>query len=163
MSLRMVQIAAFFLFCSLPALSQVNTGELRLKVTDPTGAAVAASIEVVSQGNQYSLTVATNDQGTADIHRVPYGVYLITTERQGFKTVSKVVQVGSAIPIECAIALEIAPVRSAVTVNAGETLIDPDRPSSIMQIGSKQIEERVLSLPGRSVQDLVNHSARLAL
>jgi outer membrane cobalamin receptor len=110
---------------------------------------------VVSQGNQYSVTVATNDQGTADIHRVPYGVYLITTKKQGFKAFSEVVQVGSAIPIECAIKLEIAQVNSAVTVNAGETLIDPDRPSSIMEIGSKQIEDRVLSLPGRSVQDLV--------
>jgi len=35
-------------------------------------------------------------------------------------------------------------------------LIDPDLPSSIMQIGSKQIEDRVQSLPGRSIQDLVN-------
>jgi hypothetical protein len=35
-------------------------------------------------------------------------------------------------------------------------LIDPDLPSSIMQLGSKQIEDRVQSLPGRSVQDLVN-------
>ena len=45
---------------------------------------------------------------------------------------------------------------TSVAVNAEQTLIDPDLPSSIMQIGSKQIEDRVQSLPGRSVQDLVN-------
>ncbi|HZD50054.1 MAG TPA: TonB-dependent receptor [Silvibacterium sp.] len=153
--MRLIRWTAFFLLCSFSALGQVNTGEIRLKVTDPSGATVTASVEVVSQGNQFSVSVATNDQGTADIHRVPYGVYLITTKKHGFKPISKIVQVGSAIPIECAIRLEIAPVNSAVTVNAEETLIDPDRPSSIMEIGSKQIEDRVLSLPGRSVQDLV--------
>src|SRR5271157_481898 len=155
-SIFMKRLTTFLVLCAWwPALSQVNTGELRLKVADPTGAGVAASIKVVSQGNQYSLSLSTNDQGTADIHRVPYGVYLITTEKQGFKPVSKIIQVGSAIPIEYAIQLEIAPVNSAVTVNAEETLIDPERPSSIMQIGSKQIQDRVQSLPGRSVQDLV--------
>src|SRR5271157_2213136 len=155
-SIFMKRLTTFLVLCAWwPALSQVNTGELRLKVADPTGAGVAASIKVVSQGNQYSLSLSTNDQGTADIHRVPYGVYLITTEKQGFKPVSKIIQVGSAIPIEYAIQLEIAPVNSAVTVNAEETLIDPERPSSIMEIGSKQIQDRVQSLPGRSVQDLV--------
>jgi outer membrane cobalamin receptor len=147
---------AFLSLCALPTLGQVNTGELRLKVTDPTGAGVAAAVTIVSQGNQYSLSVATNAQGTADIHRVPYGVYLVTVRRQGFTAVSNTVQVGSALPIEHAVKLEVARVNTDVAVNAQETLIDPDLPSSIMQIGSRQIEDRVQSLPGRSVQDLVN-------
>ena len=153
---RIFILLSYLSFCVGSAFGQVNTGELRLKVTDSTGAAVAASISIVSQGNQYNLSVTTSEQGTADIHRVPYGVYLITIQRQGFTAVSKAVQVGSAIPIEYAVKLEVAPVRTVVNVNAETTLIDPDRPSSIMQIGSKQIEDRVLSLPGRSVQDLVN-------
>ena len=62
---------------------------------------------------------------------------------------------GSALPIDSAIKLDVAPVNTVVAVNAEQTLIDPDRPSSIMEIGSKQIEDRVQSLPGRSVQDLV--------
>jgi hypothetical protein len=115
-----------------------------------------ASITVVSQGNQYNLAVSTNELGMADIHRVPYGVYLITVQRSGFIPISNDVQVGSAIPIDYSAKLEVAPVKTVVDVNAATTLIDPDRPSSIMQIGSKQIEDRVQSLPGRSVQDLVN-------
>jgi outer membrane cobalamin receptor len=153
---RIFVFLAFLSLCALPALGQVNTGELRLKVTDPTGAGVAAAVTIVSQGNQYSLSVATNAQGTADIHRVPYGVYLVTVRRQGFTAVSNTVQVGSALPIEHAVKLEVARVNTDVAVNAQETLIDPDLPSSIMQIGSRQIEDRVQSLPGRSVQDLVN-------
>jgi len=110
----------------------------------------------VSHGNQYDLSIATNTQGTADIHRLPYGIYLVTVQRQGFTVVSNTVQVGSAIPIDYAVKLEVAPVNTSVAVNAEQTLIDPDLPSSIMQIGSKQIEDRVQSLPGRSIQDLVN-------
>ncbi|MEA2540056.1 MAG: hypothetical protein QOH35_1422, partial [Acidobacteriaceae bacterium] len=125
-------------------------------VTDPTGLGVAASVTIVSQGNQYNVSISTNTQGTADIHRVPYGIYLVTVRRQGFTVVSNAVQIGSAIPIDYAVKLEVAPVNTSVAVNAEQTLIDPDLPSSIMQIGSKQIEDRVQSLPGRSVQDLVN-------
>ena len=43
-----------------------------------------------------------------------------------------------------------------VTVEDRTTLIDPYYPASVMQIGAKQIQERLSSLPGRSVQDLVN-------
>ncbi|XCB26831.1 TonB-dependent receptor plug domain-containing protein [Tunturibacter empetritectus] len=62
---------------------------------------------------------------------------------------------GSSIPIESVVQLQVAPVNTVVAVNTEETLIDPDRPSSIMQIGSRQIRDRVQSLPGRSIQDLV--------
>src|ERR1700722_6593956 len=141
--------------CAWPAFGQVNTGELRLKVTDPSGAAVAASVSIVSQGNQYNVSIATNAQGTADIHRPRDGIYLVTVRRQGFTVVSSTVQIGSAIPVDYAVKLEVAPVNTSVAVNAEQTLIDPDLPSSIMQIGSKQIQDRVQSLPGRSVQDLV--------
>ena len=136
-------------------MGQVNTGELRLKVTDSTGAGLHASVTVLSQGNQYRTLLATDAEGSTYIHRLPYGVYLITVEKQGFSTASHTLQVESALPINSVIKLEVAPVQTVVTVNAEETLIDPGRPSSIMQIGSKQIQDRVQSLPGRSVQDLV--------
>ncbi len=136
-------------------MGQVNSGELRLKVTDSTGAGLKASVTVLSQGNQYSLAFPTNAEGSADIHRLPYGLYLVTVEKPGFSSVANTLQVGSALPIDLAIKLQVAPVSTVVAVNAEQTLIDPDRPSSIMEIGSKQIEDRVQSLPGRSVQDLV--------
>jgi hypothetical protein len=136
-------------------MGQVNTGELRLQVTDSTGAGLHASVTVLSQGHQYRTLLATDAEGSTYIHRLPYGVYLITVEKQGFSTASHTLQVESALPINSVIKLEVAPVQTVVTVNAEETLIDPGRPSSIMQIGSKQIQDRVQSLPGRSVQDLV--------
>jgi hypothetical protein len=90
------------------------------------------------------------------VKTLSYGLYLVTAARQGFTAVSRTVEVRSALPVDSTIELEVAPVATTVKVNAAATLIDPNRPSSIMQIGSAEIQERVSSLPGRSVQDLVN-------
>src|SRR6201999_3142008 len=40
--------------------------------------------------------------------------------------------------------------------NAAATLIDPDQAGSVSQVGATQIQDRVGSLPGRSLQDLVD-------
>ncbi|WP_353069207.1 TonB-dependent receptor [Tunturibacter empetritectus] len=136
-------------------MGQANTGELLLKATDSTGAGLEASVTVISQGNQYRTVLITDEKGNAVIRRLPYGVYSITAEKQGFSSVSSTLQMGSSIPIESVVQLQVAPVNTVVAVNTEETLIDPDRPSSIMQIGSRQIRDRVQSLPGRSIQDLV--------
>jgi hypothetical protein len=47
-------------------------------------------------------------------------------------------------------------VNESVTVSAANTLIDPDQAGSVNQIGSDLIQNRVSSIPGRSLQDLVN-------
>jgi TonB-dependent Receptor Plug Domain len=148
--------AFFFLFCALPLVAQVYSGELRLRVTDPAGLGLKTSVQLVSQGNQYSNTFSTNDAGSADLIRLPYGVYLMKISSRGFAPIEKVINIDSAIPVDAKIKLEVAGVTTVVKVGDADTLIDPDQPSSIMQIGTKQIEERVGSLPGRSVQDLVN-------
>jgi Carboxypeptidase regulatory-like domain/TonB-dependent Receptor Plug Domain len=140
---------------SLSAAGQVNSGELRLSVTDQDGLAVRASIELLSQGNQYRSVFVTDETGKAEIQTLPYGLYLLTARKQGFAETSTSIEVRSALPTECKIKLQVAGVNTTIRVNAASTLIDPDRPSSIMQIGTRQIEDRVQSLPGRSVQDLV--------
>ena len=46
-------LISFLALSVCAALSQVNTGELRVKVTDSTGAGLQASVTILSQGNQY--------------------------------------------------------------------------------------------------------------
>ncbi len=46
--------------------------------------------------------------------------------------------------------------QQTVTVTTPNTLVDPDQPGQVYQIGSDTIQHRVSSLPGRSIQDLVN-------
>jgi hypothetical protein len=138
--------------CPVPA--QVNTGELRLRVTDPAGLGIRTSVTLSSEANQYRNTFTTH-AGETDIKTLPYGIYLVHAEKQGFTAANGTVEVRSAIPVEQRITLAVAPVSTSVEVSSAP-LIDPYRPSSIMQIGSEQIRDRLGSLPGRSVQDLVN-------
>ena len=137
-------------------MAQVNYGELRLRVTDPSGLGVRTAVELKSAGNHYDNMLATDDAGSVAVKPVPYGFYLVEVAPPGFTAVTKQVEVDSALPVVLAIHLEIAPVATQVLVNEASTLIDPARPSSVMQIGSAQVANRTGSLPGRSVQDLVN-------
>ena len=148
-------ISLIVLTAACPVLAQVNTGELRLKVMDPAGLGIKALVTVSSEASQYWSTVTTGSAGETEITTLPYGLYLIHVEKQGFAAATRAVEVRSAIPAEQLITLAVAPVRTSVDVSSA-SLIDPYRPSSIIQIGSEQIQVKVGSLPGRSVQDLVN-------
>jgi TonB-dependent Receptor Plug Domain len=145
-----------FFFCSLTLLAQSNTGELRLRVTDPSGLAVKTPVQVTSEANEYRHVLSTNDQGILTLERLPYGVYQLQIKQPGFAEVSQSVDVHSSIPIEHLIQLKVAAEKESVTVKAANTLIDPDQAGSVSQVGSDFIQGRLGSIPGRSIQDLVN-------
>jgi hypothetical protein len=152
----MKRFAALFLLCALPLFCQSNRGELRLKVTDPSGLCVKATVQVISEANHYRNTSATSDQGTLDVLRLPYGVYELKISKPSFTAVSETVEIRSSIPTEHTIQLKLPTVNQSVTVSAADTLIDPDQAGAVSQIGSDLIQNRVSSVPGRSLQDLVN-------
>ena len=148
--------AVFFFSCSLLLVGQSSNGELRLRVTDPSGLAVKTSIQIVSEANQYRRVLGTDDEGVLTLHRLPFGVYQIQIRELGFAEISQSINLHSSIPTDHAIHLKLAGARESVTVTAANTLIDPDQAGSVNQIGSDSIQNRVSSIPGRSIQDLVN-------
>jgi hypothetical protein len=150
------KLLTLLLLTALPAIGQVNYGELRLKLTDPSGTGVQASVELTCAGNGYGKTFTSDASGNLAVQSMPYGIYEIRVTKSGFAPLSTSVDVRSALPVSESIYLHVASVVTKVNVAATSTLIDPDSQSSVMQIGAKQIEERLSSLPGRSVQDLVN-------
>jgi len=152
----MGKIVVFFFSCSLLLFGQSNTGELRLKVTDPSGLAVKTSIQIVSEANQYRRILSTDDQGTLTLQRLPYGVYQLQLNQPGFAELSQSVDVHSSIPAEYVLQLKVTAAKESVTVSAANTLIDPDQAGSVNQIGSDSIQNRVSSVPGRSIQDVLN-------
>jgi hypothetical protein len=152
----MKRLATLLLFCALPLYCQTNTGELRLKVTDPSGLSVKATVQIVSEANEYQHTLATDDQGVLDVQRLPFGIYHLEINQPGFAEVSETVNIGSSIPTDYPIVLKISSAAQSVSVTAANTLIDPDQAGSVSQIGSNFIQNRVGSIPGRSIQDLVN-------
>jgi hypothetical protein len=148
-------VVVLLVSCSLLVSGQTNDGELRLKVADPSGLAVKASVEIISEANQYRRILTTDDQGTLTLQRLPYGMYQLKINLAGFSAVSQSIDIHSSIPSEHSIQLKIAAQNESVTV-AANTLIDPGQAGSVSQVGTESIQSRVSSIPGRSVQDLVN-------
>jgi hypothetical protein len=60
------------------------------------------------------------------------------------------------LPIEFKAQLKLPTVNQSVNVSTDATLIDPDQAGSVSQIGTDFVQNRLSSLPGRSLQDLVN-------
>jgi hypothetical protein len=152
----MKRLLLLLLLSALPLQGQVDAGELRLKVSAPSGIPMKAVVKLVSAGNGFEKALATDDSGAVSVKGIPYGVYQVRIEQPGFAPFTSIVEIRSPLPVDEVIHLRLASVITSVTVLGDRTLIDPNRPGSVMQIGTEQIERRVTSLPGRSVQDLVN-------
>jgi TonB-dependent receptor-like protein len=152
----MTRFAAILFLCALPLFCQSNSGELRLKVIDPAGLAVKTTVQITSKANGYRNTLATSDEGRLDVQRLPYGIYQLEIKQSGFAQISESVDIHFSIPAEYTVQLELPTVNQAVTVSAANTLINPDQAGAVSQIGSDLIQNRLSSIPGRSLQDLVN-------
>jgi hypothetical protein len=147
----------FLFFLSTFALcAQSNEGELHLTVMDPFGLAVQTRVQIVSEANKYRSTLATDDQGRVVAKRLPFGLYQIKVAQPGFAEASQTVEIRSALPIDYTVKLIVSSINQSVTVTETNTLIDPDQAGSVNQVGSDFIQNRLGSLPGRSIQDLVN-------
>lgn len=153
-----VRLLAHLAVCllALPLAAQSTMGELHLRVTDPRGSGMKASVQIASEANQYDSTFATDDFGHLVAKRLPFGLYDVRVEQPGFAPASASIEVRSAVPVEYSIKLNLPSVSTSVTVLATETLVDPHRSTSVNEIGEQTIQTRTTSLPGRSLQDLVS-------
>ena len=141
---------------SWSAFAQSNNGELRLHVTDPSGRGVPAKVHLLSQANQYTADLETDKKGNLNVARLPYGIYRLQVDQTGFASLTENLAIRSAIPIKRSISLRLAAIEETIAVQASSTLIDPEQPGSVDQVGSTFIKRRFSSIPGRSLQDLVN-------
>jgi hypothetical protein len=66
-------------------LGATNTGELRLKVTDPSGAGVKTTVQIVSEANQYRQALTSSDEGSLAVHRLPYGTYQVQEDSRDLR------------------------------------------------------------------------------
>jgi hypothetical protein len=152
-------IASLFLtlFAATASLvAQSNSGEIRLKVTDPSGLGVRSEVALVSDASEFRKTLTTDDSGELTVKRLPFGVYRVKISGSGFTEFTDSVEVRSAVPFEYFARLTIAAPNTSVVVNDSDTLIDPHRIGDTKYLGADAIANRQSSLPGRSLQDLVN-------
>jgi hypothetical protein len=151
-----LQCFSIIVIGACPLFAQSKIGELRLKIIDPAGLGVQRSVELVSEANQFRQKVVTDEEGNVIARRIPFGLYRIEISEPGFDAVSDLIEIRTSAPTFYEIQLKLPGVPESVTVKAGSTLMNPDQAGSVNQIGSGAIQDRLGSLPGRSLQDLVN-------
>ena len=150
------QSSILFLLFATPLLCQTNRGELRLNVIDPSGLGVKTTVQIASRANQYRNALATSDQGYLDVQRLPFGIYELEVEQPGFAAQSQSVEIRSTLPTAVKIQLQMSQAKESIIVHATSMLNDQDEAGSVDQVGSDFIQNRLGSVPGRGLQDLVN-------
>ena len=78
-----VRLLAHVAVCllALPLAAQSTMGKSHLRVTDPRGSGMKASVQIVSEANQYDGTFATDDSGVLVAKRLPFGLYDVRVEK----------------------------------------------------------------------------------
>lgn len=150
------KLVFLFFFCAMELAGQANRGALQLWVTDPGGRGIKTQVEIASEANQYRSVLDTDTQGQLDVRQLPYGNYRLEIRQPGFSEVSQPITIRTSLPTKLRIQLKLAGVNQTLTVTSAPTLLDPEQPGSVNQIGSELISHRLSSIPGRSLQDLVN-------
>jgi Carboxypeptidase regulatory-like domain len=151
------RLGILLLLVSTALAAQSITGELRLTVTDPGGLGVkGVAVDISSAANEYHTTLVTDGRGRLAAERLPFGVYVVHVHQPGFAEQTASIEIRSALPAEFAVKLALATVEQSVTVNAEGELLNPEQAGAVSQIGAATIQDRLSSLPGRSMQDLVN-------
>jgi outer membrane cobalamin receptor len=135
---------------------QSATGELRVTVRDATGLPVACRVMLASEANDISQPLQTSGDGESVAKRLPFGRYRITVDQPGFSQYDALLDVDSVVPREYRITLTPAPVQAQVTVRASDTLMDTHQVSAVNRVGSDTMQQRITTLPGRSLADVVN-------
>jgi len=151
-----MRLALCIALAAIVSFAQRQRGELRLKVTDPGGGALVASVDLLSEINQVHRTGQTDPAGRYAAQDLPFGLYRVRVSREGFQTVAQVVRVGSEVPIELAITPGVAPIETRVDVTDSATLLDPSRASALNSVGAQAIGEHQGGQPGRGLLDLIN-------
>jgi hypothetical protein len=143
-------------FARHSADAQQARGELRVEVHDQQGAAVAADGELASQVNHFRRAFRITAEGHYLAQSLPFGVYRLSVNAQGFAPWVDSVEIRSEVPVRASITLGIAPVRTELEVTDAATLLDPYRTGAQYAIGRQSVAENPGLQPGRTLSDLVH-------
>jgi outer membrane cobalamin receptor len=136
--------------------AQSSTGELRVTVLDGGGLPVQCRVTLVSEANDVSQQLETATDGRAVAKRLPFGRYRIAVNQPGFASYESLVDIDSAVPKEYRVTLTPATVQAHVTVRADDTLLDTRQSTVVNRVGAETLQQRITTLPGRSLSDVVN-------
>lgn len=148
-------MALLILCASVALFAQADVGELRVSVTDGTGAGVQSAVSVESDASQTRRTIDTDAAGTATARRLPFGKYRVIVMASGFSRSEALVEIRTAAPIEYRVSLTVA-ASSGVDVTSDATLLDQRETGAVRHVGGQMVQQRAAALPGRALPELIN-------
>ena len=137
------------------AMAQGLDGRVTVRVADPTGGGVPATVELLARSPEFLATARADAEGSAVFRRVPLGTYLVVVRSPGFSTAERLVEITSAVPELIEISLQVAPVEGSITVTSSPPLFEPLRPSQGTRAGREALDRAMATGLGRSTIDVV--------
>lgn len=136
-------------------MAQDRSGELRLSVSDATGAALPAHGILFSQSNHFELIFDTTASGEYIARKLPLGSYKLTLEQTGFAPYAVLIEIRSELPLKYSAALAVASVSQTVNVQDADTLLDTINIGNTYQLGAITLRDWAATVPGRQAIDVV--------
>ena len=150
-----VAFSALGFGCAAMLSAQERAGELRLAVTDSTGATLCAHGRILNQVSRFALEFNTNPQGEYAARKLPFGIYRLTLESPGFAGYATLVKVQSEVPLKLSVALGVPARSESITVNDSATILDKTNAGTAYEIGAAALREHASNSPSRGLIDLV--------
>ena len=126
MIFRTALVAAALVCFASSAFAQQQTGEIFGRATDTSGAVLpGATVTVAGPTLIQPRVVITSETGTYRVPELPIGVYTVTFELPGFRTLQRTdvrITIGFAAQVNAE--LELSTVQETVTVTGESPLID---------------------------------------
>jgi Carboxypeptidase regulatory-like domain len=146
-----VSATAIFLIFAAGLWAQSSTGEIDVSVTDATEAAVMdAHVKITgAETGAVVRQLNTNASGLAQVPLLNPGVYNITVEKEGFKTVQRtgiVLRVTDVLSVR--VSLEVGTATQSITIAGEASLVDTSSNAEGQVVASTTIQQ--LPLNGRN-------------
>ena len=152
-------LAAFLLVpCGLPSLqAQTLSGELRVQVSDSTGALVPdAKVTVTNEATHVTSILTAGGSGIYTFPSLNVGSYTVEVEKNGFASYRKQgVQVAASVVMEAKVSLTVGEASTTVEVSATGADLVQTTTSTLSSGFSGSIAERIpVNMPGGDVKEL---------
>jgi hypothetical protein len=126
--LKLIWILCFFTGFVLSATAQEQTGALKGKVTDTEGFPLPGAFVYIDSPSMLDIkTYITSETGIIKFYGLPSGIYKVTVEMPGFKTVNienVIIHVGLTVRIH--ITMEITTIEEETTVKIPSPMGNPE-------------------------------------
>jgi hypothetical protein len=137
------------------ALAAEQSGEIRGRITDESGA-VLPGVLVTARGPnlQGTRTASSDTTGFFRLALLPVGTYALTFELQGFESVTLTEnEVRLGFTTSVSVAMKISPVREQITVKAENVLVDATKSDTSYRLRGEELAR--LPAQGRTIAEIV--------